>query len=79
MYTGKGDKVSVLNNDNLIGLCKEGFKNKDLKGKKVLAIIPDTTRSGPVSLFFKTICEILLPQVSKLDFMIQHQLLQTRP
>jgi nickel-dependent lactate racemase len=70
MYVGKGDINRFFSNDELVNLCNEGFKLKKFANKKVLAIIPDTTRSGPISLFFKSICKILLPQVSKLDFLL---------
>ncbi|MFH1825069.1 MAG: lactate racemase domain-containing protein [Candidatus Firestonebacteria bacterium] len=62
--------MTTFSNNELINLCKEGLSNKKFNNKKVLVIIPDTTRSGPIDLFFKSISQTLLPVVSKLDFLI---------
>lgn len=70
MYFGKRNKNKFFSDNELINLCKEGLKLKKFNNKKVLAIIPDTTRSGPINLFFKSISQILLPKVSKLDFLL---------
>lgn len=42
----------------------------DLNSKRVLVIIPDDTRSGPIDLFFKLLQELLGTQTAALDFMI---------
>lgn len=70
MYNGEGNKNIVISPDRIVTLCTKAFESKKLDGKKILVIVPDTTRSGPVSLVFKTICEALLPRVKKLDFLI---------
>ena len=70
MVFGKGNKEKYFSDEELVSLCVEGLEQKDFAGKRVLAVIPDSTRSGPVSLIFKTICTTLLPRVKKLDFLI---------
>lgn len=42
----------------------------ELNGKRVLIIIPDDTRSGPIDSFFKLLHELLGAQTAALDFMI---------
>ena len=70
MVYGKGNAEKPFDTEELVSLCRKGLSIKNFKGKKILVIIPDTTRSGPTSIFFKTICRELLPVVKKLDFMI---------
>ncbi len=42
----------------------------DLEGRRVLAVIPDHTRSGPTGTFFRAISDALLPRVKNIDFLI---------
>lgn len=51
-------------------LISQALKKGNYSEKRVLVIIPDNTRSGPTSIFFKTISKELSPVVKKLDFMI---------
>jgi len=51
-------------------LYKYFVKKNDFSDKKILVIIPDTTRSGPTYLFFHTILDLLLKKAKKVDFMI---------
>lgn len=41
-----------------------------LEGKRVLALIPDRTRTAPVPLMFREVCSALLGKVRALDFMV---------
>lgn len=41
-----------------------------LDGKRVLAIIPDNTRSGPAGTFFRVISDALMGMAAKVDFLI---------
>ena len=41
-----------------------------LNGKRVLVIVPDTTRHAELPVFFKTLHEILAPKVVALDYLI---------
>jgi nickel-dependent lactate racemase len=70
MIVGMGSQDRFLNEEELADLCREALRKEDFHSKKVLVIIPDTTRSGPTGLFFKAICERLLRKARKLDFMI---------
>lgn len=63
-------KDKFLSEKDLINLCQEALRKKDFQGKRVLIIIPDTTRTGPTGLFFKTICEELSKKAKKIDFII---------
>jgi lactate racemase len=43
---------------------------RDLRGKRVLVIIPDGTRSGPTGLFFRLLYDLLWGRVATLDYLI---------
>jgi nickel-dependent lactate racemase len=51
-------------------LIVEAFEPMSLNGKRVLIIIPDSTRTAPIPLFFRLFHEVLLGRVSALDFMV---------
>ncbi|NLX12887.1 MAG: DUF2088 domain-containing protein [Phycisphaerales bacterium] len=42
----------------------------ELDGRRVLAVIPDHTRSGPTGTFFRAISDALLPRAKNIDFLI---------
>jgi len=70
MIIGKGFKDKFLEKEELVKLAREALQKKNFYHKKVLVIIPDTTRTGPVDLFFQVICRELSGKVKKLDFII---------
>lgn len=70
MYKGKGSETKYFNESELDNVCGEGLRIKDFSGKKVLVLIPDTTRSGPTSFLFKSIHRHLNPVAAKVDFLI---------
>jgi nickel-dependent lactate racemase len=49
---------------------REALVRHDWRGKRILAIIPDNTRTAPVRLFFEATLEELKPKAKKLDFLI---------
>ncbi|HPP66633.1 MAG TPA: lactate racemase domain-containing protein [bacterium] len=53
-----------------IGFLEGSLLSENINNKKVLVIIPDSTRSGPTGLLFKTIIAAIYPSTKKLDFMI---------
>lgn len=60
----------TFTDDEISGWVQDFFSHIDLRGQKVLVIIPDSTRTMPMPLFFRLICEALQPQAQKLDFLI---------
>lgn len=70
MVIGKGLTDRFLTEAEAYDIFRQGIDQLDLRGKRVLVIIPDTTRSGPVPLCFQTLTELIRPQAAQLDFMI---------
>jgi nickel-dependent lactate racemase len=48
----------------------EVLARSDLKGKRVLVIIPDGTRSAPIPLIFRLLQDLLEDRVTALDFLV---------
>jgi hypothetical protein len=48
----------------------EFFSQNDYAGKRILMIIPDNTRSGPIGKIFKIIYEFLEPKVKAIDCLV---------
>ena len=70
MVIGKGSERGYLSGKEIKEISSKALSNKDFHRKKVLVIIPDHTRTAPVSLFFKTIFELIGRKTEKLDFLI---------
>ena len=70
MMIGKASENEVIPEAQAYELCADAFSRKTLDGKRVLAIIPDTTRSGPIDMMFRVVNEILAGRVKALDFLI---------
>lgn len=67
---GQGSPDRVLAPDEIRRLTASALEQTPLSGLRVLVIIPDGTRSGPVGLFFRLFHELLRPRVAALDYLI---------
>jgi nickel-dependent lactate racemase len=67
---GKQVKNGYLSEPEIEEVIQKGMASVDLIGKKVLAIIPDTTRTAPMPLFFRLLCQSIQPEKTQLDFLI---------
>lgn len=70
MVIGKGLEKGYLSDEEAINLSAKALSDIDFRDKRVLGIIPDHTRTAPVSLFFKAIFDSLGEKVKKLDFLV---------
>ena len=60
----------ILSENDVRDICKNAFERAALDGKKVLFIIPDSTRSGPIDMMFRVIYEQMIDRVNRMDFLI---------
>jgi len=67
---GEGHKEGVLPDTEVQDLCRRALEGLDLRGKRVLVLIPDSTRTAPVGLMFRTLVGLVARRVAKIDFMI---------
>jgi nickel-dependent lactate racemase len=67
---GKGTASSALSEKEVREILATAFDQANLKGKRVLFIIPDSTRTAPIPLLFKAIHNLIGTQVKALDYLI---------
>jgi nickel-dependent lactate racemase len=67
---GRGHKEGRLPDTEVEQVCRKALRRIDLGGKRVLALIPDGTRSAPMGLMFRLLCGLLAKRARKLDFLI---------
>ncbi len=67
---GAGFEDRYLSEDEVREVLARAFDECDLTGKRVVVIIPDSTRTAPVPLFFRTFHEMLAGKVARLDYLI---------
>ena len=70
MVIGKGYGDRFLTEADVRRVFEESLAQIETAGKKVLVIIPDSTRSAPMPLFFRLFAELLADTTARLDFMI---------
>ena len=67
---GWGYTDRIMPDEQAKSILAEAFASWDLSGRRVLILLPDGTRTAPVSLLFHQICESLYGRAARLDFMI---------
>ena len=67
---GKGLEQGVLSDQEAIQIMAQTFDQLDLVGKKLLLIIPDTTRTAPMPMLYKAIYELVAPKVAAVDVLV---------
>ena len=66
---GTGSSTGTLSEADVRAICAEFVEREHLAGKRVLGIIPDQTRSGPIDLMFRTLYALLADRARSLDFL----------
>jgi lactate racemase len=67
---GNGTSHEFLTEEQINSVIIQGLDSLSLASKRVLFIIPDSTRTMPLPLFFRQITRHLLGKVRQLDFLI---------
>jgi lactate racemase len=70
MVIGKGHQDFILSEEQIAGIVSEALEGARLDGKRVLAIIPDHTRTAPVPLMFKLLYEQLAKRAAAFDVLV---------
>ncbi len=70
MISGKGSPTQTLTVANVQQVLARTFEALPLDRKRVLAIIPDGTRTAPIPLLFRLLYEQLGQRVARLDYLI---------
>jgi nickel-dependent lactate racemase len=67
---GAGQPGQVLSEQSVHEIVREALASMDVAGKKVLLIVPDSTRTAPVGLMFRSIYEQIGHTTKALDVII---------
>ena len=67
---GKGSPTEYLSDEDIRTLVFRALGQADLDGKRVLVIIPDSTRTMPLPLFFRLFYEAVWGRVAALDYLV---------
>jgi len=67
---GQGSTTATLTELDARQLIAQAFDRIAIDGKRVLVIIPDSTRTAPIPMMFKFLYEQIGKRVSQLDFLI---------
>jgi lactate racemase len=67
---GKGSTTATITESDARQILAQGLNKVQLDGKRVLVIIPDSTRTAPIPLLFKLLYEQLGKRVARLDYLI---------
>ncbi|MEJ2637143.1 MAG: lactate racemase domain-containing protein [Calditrichia bacterium] len=70
MVIGNGSTERLLTEREVLDLCGEAFAGRKLDGKRILAIIPDHSRTAPIDMMFRTVYKLLAERAARLDFMV---------
>ena len=70
LLAGQGVEDRSLGEVEVRSLVAAAFAGLDLKGKRVLAIIPDGTRTAPTPLLFHLFRDLLGGQVAAVDYLV---------
>ncbi len=67
---GKGSLEQPLTPDQVRTICSEAVADLPVDGKRVLVLIPDTTRHAPIGFFFHILADLLCKRVRCMDILI---------
>jgi len=67
---GTGSPTGNLTDTEVSEICGRGLADLDLDGRRVLAVIPDNTRTAPIDLLYRTVYGLLADRVEALDVLI---------
>jgi len=70
MLIGKGSTDRFLSEDQAREIFTQGLDQLALDGKRVLIIIPDSTRSAPLPMCFRILSELAGSRAKRLDFLV---------
>ena len=70
MLIGHGDTSSHLSEADVRRIVADGFATAPIDGKRLLVLIPDSTRTMPMALMFDALSATLGPRAAALDFLV---------
>ncbi|MDP8998481.1 MAG: lactate racemase domain-containing protein [Myxococcota bacterium] len=68
--TGSGRRGRVIGEPEIRELCAAEIARWSVRGKRVLLVVPDHTRTAPIDVMFRILHDLLRPDVAALDVLI---------
>ncbi len=68
--TGAGQKGVALDDSTIRQICAAEISRWGVHGKRVLAIVPDQTRTAPIDRMFRVLHDLMTPEVKSFDVLI---------
>jgi len=70
VFTGSSFSDRLLTESEIRIILRQGLDRANLHGRRLLIIIPDGTRSGPVDLSFRLFHELLGERAAAMDYLV---------
>ena len=70
MVAGRGSHKSTLNQSEIRGILEQGLPAHLFRGKKVLVITPDATRTAPLPFMVRELHHLIGREAATMDFMV---------
>ena len=70
MLAEAGSGTTELHEDDMRRLLAQAFDTPELDGKRVLVLIPDSTRTAPIPALFRLLYAVMEERVARLDYLI---------
>ncbi|RMH64496.1 MAG: DUF2088 domain-containing protein [Bacteroidetes bacterium] len=70
MVIGNGYEQGYMSEEEARAILAEALRTHPLDGKRLLIIIPDSTRTAPIPLMFRLFHELLADRVAALDYLV---------
>jgi nickel-dependent lactate racemase len=70
MVIGEGSTVGHLGDARVREIVADAAASLSLEGKRVLVVIPDSTRTMPMPMFFRLLGELIGPRAAALDYLV---------
>ncbi len=70
MVIGRGSTTEFLSEEQVFGYCLLAFEKYHVAGKRVLAIIPDHSRTAPIDTMFRVVYQIFAHRTKALHFLV---------
>ena len=67
---GCKSQETLLTETEIAQILEKGLRGRFVSSDRVVVIIPDATRTAPLPIIFCHICDLLLEQVTTLDFLV---------
>jgi len=70
MVFGTGGREKDIQEDEVRAILQEGIPAHLIKGKRILVLTPDATRTAPLPMMIRSVHDVLSPYAARVDYMV---------